>query len=59
MEFPNVNTISQTDMSVQGNVLREYEQKFAELPEDQKLTTLCSDAGFLKRYWKRTILHYT
>ena len=47
-EFPNVNTISHTDMSVQGNVLREYEQKFAELPEDQKLTTLCSDAGFMK-----------
>ena len=30
-EFPNANTISQTDMSVQGNLLREYEQKFAEL----------------------------
>ena len=47
-EFPHANTISQTDMSLQGNLLREYEQKFAELPEDQKLTKLCSDAGFLK-----------
>ena len=47
-EFTNANAISQTDMSVQGNLLREYEQKFAELPEDQKLTKLCSDAGFLK-----------
>ena len=47
-EFCNANTVSQTDMLVQGNLLREYEQKFAELPEDQKLAKLCSDAGFLK-----------
>ena len=31
---------------VQGNLLREYEQKFAELPEQQKLTKLCSNACF-------------
>ena len=47
-EFPNANTVSQTDMSVQGNLLREYEQKFAELPEDPKLNKLWSDVGFLK-----------
>ena len=47
-EIPNANAISQTDMSAQGNLLREYEQKFAQLPEDQKLAKLCSDAGFLK-----------
>ena len=47
-EFPNANTISQTDMSVQGDLLRGHEQKFAELPEDWKLTKLCSGAGFLK-----------
>ena len=35
-------------MSVQGNLLREYEHNFAELPEDQKVAKLCSDAGFLK-----------
>ena len=52
-EFPDANTIHQTDMSVQGNLLREYEQKFAELPEDQKLTKLCSDAGFSKNIEKR------
>ena len=49
--------ISQTDA---GNttkvVVREYEQKFAELPEQQILTKLCSNAGFLK---SRTILRYT
>ena len=45
-EFLNANAIS--DRSVQGNLLREYERKFDELPEDQKLTKLCSDAGFLK-----------
>ena len=31
--------------ALQGNLLRENERKFAELPEDQKLTKLCSDAG--------------
>ena len=33
---------------IQGNLLREYEQKFAELLEQQKLTKLCSNAGFSK-----------
>ena len=32
-EFPTANAFSQTDAEVQGNLLREYEQKFAELPE--------------------------
>ena len=45
-EFPTANPISQTGVEVQGNLLREYEQKFAELPEQQKLTKLCSNAGF-------------
>ena len=58
-EFPNANAISKTDMSVHGSLLRDYEQKFAELPEDQKLTKLCSDAGFSKDIEKRTALHYT
>ena len=44
----NANAISQTEMSVQGSWLRDYEPKFAELPEDEKLTKLCSDAGFMK-----------
>ena len=45
-EFPAANSISQTDADVQGNLLRENEQKFAELPEQQNLTKLCSDDGF-------------
>ena len=56
-EYPTANPISQTDAEAQGNLLREYEQKFAELPEQQKLTKLCSDVGFLKNIDK-TILHY-
>ena len=32
-EFPYAYTISQTDVDVQGKLLREDEQKFAELPE--------------------------
>ena len=46
-EFPNANTISPTDVSVQGSLLREYE-----LLEDQKFTKLCSVAGFLKNVRK-------
>ena len=37
-EFPPANLISQTDAEVQGNLLREYEQKFADLPVQEKLT---------------------
>ena len=34
------------------NLLRGYEQKLAELPEQQKLTKLCSNAVFLKNIEK-------
>ena len=44
--------ISQTDVDVQGNLLCECEQKFEELPEEQKMSKLCSDAGFLKNIGK-------
>ena len=47
-EFLAANLIFQTDAEVQGNLLRECEQTFAELPEQQKLTKLCSNAGFLE-----------
>ena len=59
ISFPTANTISQTDADVQGNLLREYEQKCAELPEQQKLTILCANAGIPKNNWQRTIVHYT
>ena len=45
-EFPTANQIPQTDAEVQGNLLCEHEQKFADLPEQEKLTKLCSNAGF-------------
>ena len=32
----------------QGDLLQEHERKFTELPDDQKLSKLCSDAGFLR-----------
>ena len=35
-EFPTAKPVSQADAEVQGNLLREYEQKFAELPEKKK-----------------------
>ena len=58
-ELPNANPISQTDDEVQGNLLHEDEQKFAELPEQQKLIKLSSNAGFYEEYGQRTILHCT
>ena len=40
--------ISPTDARVQGNLLREYEQKFANLPDHLQLTKLCSNAGLAR-----------
>ena len=34
-----------TNAELQGNLLRDYEHKFEQLAEDQKLSKLCSDAG--------------
>ena len=36
---------TQANEEQQGNLLQEYEQRFEKLPEDQKLSTLCSKAG--------------
>ena len=33
---------------LQGDLLREYDRKFANLPDDLRLISLCSDAGFIK-----------
>ena len=51
-EFLTANLISLTDVDVQGNLLREYEQKFTELPEQRKLTKLCTNAGSLNNMGK-------
>ena len=47
-EVSTTNQTSQTDAGVQGNLLREYEQKFADLPEHVQMTKLCSNAGLAK-----------
>ena len=47
-ELSTTNQISPTDVRVQGNLLREYEQRFADLPEHAQLTELCSNAGLAK-----------
>ena len=52
-EFPTTNPLSQTRTDVQGNLLREYKQKFAELPEHDKLTKVCSNACFSENIEKR------
>ena len=54
-EFLIANSFSQTDAEVLRKLLREYEHKFEELPEHQKLTKLCSDAGLLKDIGKGQI----
>ena len=46
--LPEVSTKDQTsptDARVQGNLLREYEQKFTDLSEHSQLIKLCSNAG--------------
>ena len=45
-------TSESSTSSAQGNLLQDYFEKFAELPEDQKLSNLCKDAGFLKKIEK-------
>ena len=51
-ECPIVNPIAQTYAEVQEILLREYEQKFADLVEQEKLTKLSSNAGFSKNIEK-------
>ena len=55
-ELPNANP--HTNAELQGNLLQDSEHKCEQLPEDQKLSKLCSDAG-LKIVEKRTVLHHT
>ena len=48
---PEVSTTDQTsptDARVHGNLLREYEQSFADLSEHAQLTKLCSNASLAK-----------
>ena len=47
MEIPTVLPTADphTNAELQGHLLRDYENKFEQLSEDQKLSKLCSDAG--------------
>ena len=47
VEIPTVLSKAENSTNEQqwGNLRQEYEQKFEQLPEDQKLSKLCSDAG--------------
>ena len=47
-EVSTTDQISPTDARVQGNLLREYDQKFANILEQIQLTKLCSNAGLAK-----------
>ena len=54
MEIPTEVSIADphTNAELLGNLLQDYEHKFEPLPEDQKLTKLCSNAGFSKNIGK-------
>ena len=41
-------SVSTVQMRLQGNLLQDYEHKFEQLLEDQKLFKLCCDASLLK-----------
>ena len=58
MEIPTEVSIADphTNAELLGNLLQDYEHKFEPLPEDQKLTKLCSDAGFSKNIGKGQFL---
>ena len=57
MEIPTDLSITRNSTNAQQrtNLVQEYERKFEQLPEDQKLSKQCSDAG-LKACRTRTIL---
>ena len=54
-EYPTATPIFPTDAEVQGNLLRQYEQKFAELPEQVNQTLL--QCWFLTEHIEKTVLH--
>ena len=54
-EVSTTDQISPTDARVQGNLLREYDQKFANILEHLQLTKFCSNAGLTKTVERR---HY-
>ena len=54
-ELSTTNQTPSTDERAQGDLSRDYEQKFANLPVHLKLTKLCSNAGLANTVEKR---HY-
>ena len=47
-ELSTTNQTFPTDERVEGDLLRDYERKFANLPDYLKLTKLCFNAGLAK-----------
>ena len=47
-----VRHVSESNINGIVDLFQNYERKFTELPDDQKLSKLCSDAGFLKESGK-------
>ena len=46
-----INPLLTTDQA-RRNLLREYKQRFANLPDDLRMIELCSDAGFMKTVFR-------
>ena len=55
-ELSTTNKTPRTNDTVQGNLLHDYEQKFAILPDHLRLIKLCSNVGITKTVTK-TVFH--
>ena len=56
-ELSTTNKTPRTNEKVQGNLLHDYERKFANLPGHLQLIKLCSNVGITKTVAEGTVLH--
>ena len=56
-ELSTTNKTPRTNETVQGNLLHDYEQKIANLPDHVQLTKLCSTVGVTKTVARWTVCH--
>ena len=58
-ELPTTHHPPRTNEKVQGNLLRDYERKFTNLPDHLQFIKLCSNAGITKTVAKREREYFT
>ena len=57
LETMQIPAAARTTEQQQGDVVPDYERRFEQLFDDQKLSKLCSDAGFEVCRKRTTLLH--